>query len=81
MNEKNQKFEFDDGIFKPGDVMSELAANGNTISCEIQKKLFDNKVKIMIVIVLSVVVVRKKEPPLSSTDIKGFQAEDHFEKL
>jgi hypothetical protein len=37
MNEKNQKFEFDDGIFKPGDVMSELAANGNTISCEIQK--------------------------------------------
>jgi hypothetical protein len=51
--------------------MSELAANGNTISCEIQKKLFDNKVKIMIVIVLSVVVVRKKEPPLSSTDIFG----------
>jgi hypothetical protein len=32
------------------------------------KKLFGNKVKIMIVIVLSVVVVRKKEPPLSSTD-------------
>merc|ERR1711988_1118382 len=27
----------------------------------------------MIVIVLSVVVVRKKEPPLSSTDIKGFR--------
>jgi hypothetical protein len=30
--------------------MSELAANGNTISCEIQK--LDNKVKIMIVVSL-----------------------------
>jgi len=35
MNEKNQKKIM--MVFKPGDVMSELAANGNTISCEIQK--------------------------------------------
>jgi len=38
MNEKYQKlFEKMVKFFKPGDVMSELAANGNTISCEIQK--------------------------------------------
>jgi hypothetical protein len=34
----------------------------------------------IVIVVLSVVVVRRKEPPLSSTDIFGsFQAEDHFE--